>query len=78
MCLAIPGRVMSIKGDRAVVDYGGTITEANISLVRPEVGEFVIVHAGFAIEKLDVKEAERSLREWRKLFLGSEKDGQTS
>jgi hydrogenase expression/formation protein HypC len=71
MCLAIPGKVISINGDRATVDYGGTVTEANISLVRPAVGEYVIVHAGFAIEKLDVREAERSLREWRKFFLGS-------
>ena len=71
MCLAIPGKVISINGDRATVDYGGTGTEANISLVRPAVGEYVIVHAGFAIEKLDVREAERSLREWRKFFLGS-------
>lgn len=71
MCLAIPGRVISIKGDRATVDYGGTVTDANITLVMPEVGDYVIVHAGFAIEKLDVEEAEKSLKEWRKVFLGS-------
>ncbi len=71
MCLAIPGRVVSVKGDRAVVDYGGTVTEANISLVVPEVGDYVIVHAGFAIEKLDVNEARRALREWNKVFLGA-------
>lgn len=71
MCLAIPGKVISIKGDRATVDYGGTVTDANITLVMPEVGDYVIVHAGFAIEKLDVEEAERSLKEWRKVFLGS-------
>ncbi len=71
MCLAIPGRVVSIEGDRAVVDYGGTAAEANISLVRPEVGDYVIVHAGFAIEKLDVEEAKRSLREWRKVLMDS-------
>lgn len=69
MCLAIPGKVVSIRGDRAVVDYGGTATEANISLVSPSVGDYVIVHAGFAIERLDVRQAERSLREWKKFFL---------
>lgn len=72
MCLAIPGRVVSIKGNRAVVDYGGTTTETNISLVSPSVGDYVIVHAGFAIERLDVREAERSLREWKKFFLEPE------
>ena len=71
MCLAIPGKVISIQGDRATVDYGGTVTDANITLVMPEIGDYVIVHAGFAIEKLDVEEAERSLKEWRKVFLGS-------
>lgn len=69
MCLAIPGRVVSIRGDRATVDYGGTVTEANISLVKPAVGEYVIVHAGFAIEKLDVREAERTLKEWNRVLL---------
>lgn len=69
--MAIPGKVISIKGDRATVDYGGTVTEANITLVVPEIGDYVIVHAGFAIEKLDVEEAEKSLKEWRKVFLGS-------
>lgn len=71
MCLAIPGKVISIQGDRATVDYGGTVTDANITLVTPNIGDYVIVHAGFAIEKLDVEEAERSLKEWRKVFLGS-------
>ncbi|MEM3590303.1 MAG: HypC/HybG/HupF family hydrogenase formation chaperone, partial [Candidatus Bathyarchaeia archaeon] len=46
MCLAIPGRVMEIKGGLAKVDFGGVTREVDISLVDPKVGDYVIVHAG--------------------------------
>ena len=56
MCLAIPGKVLKKEGEIANVDFGeGTIREVNISLVNVEIGEYVIVHAGFAIEKVDFK-----------------------
>ncbi|MEF8847521.1 MAG: HypC/HybG/HupF family hydrogenase formation chaperone [Candidatus Thermoplasmatota archaeon] len=64
MCLAIPGRIVEIKGDKnhAIIDYGqGTRRKANISLVDAKKGEYVIVHAGFAIQKIDKNEAERTL-----------------
>jgi len=57
VCLAYPGKIISIKGDRAAVDYGGIIKEANVSLTKVKVGDFVIVHAGFAIQKLTDEEA---------------------
>lgn len=72
MCLGIPGKVISIEGEHAEIDYGGVIKRANISLVTPSIGEYVIVHAGFAIEKLDVKEAEASLEIWNQLITGRE------
>jgi hydrogenase expression/formation protein HypC len=50
MCLATVGRIMSIKDDNAVVDFGGLRHEINIMLVRPKVGDDVLVHAGFAIQ----------------------------
>ncbi len=52
MCLAIPGKVIKIEGDTAVIDYGGVIKEAKIPIIRPKVGDTVLVHAGFAIEIL--------------------------
>jgi len=61
MCLAIPGKVISIEGDRAKVDFGGVRREINISLVDTSIGDYVIVHAGFAIEILDQEEAEKTL-----------------
>lgn len=61
MCLAVPAEIKEINGDVAKVDFGGVLKEVNISLVDASIGEYVIVHAGFAIEKLNKEEAERSL-----------------
>lgn len=62
MCLAIPAKILEIDGTRAKVDYGGTVREANLSLIEsPKVGEYVVVHAGYAIQKLDAAEAEETL-----------------
>ncbi|MCK4551038.1 MAG: HypC/HybG/HupF family hydrogenase formation chaperone [Candidatus Aenigmarchaeota archaeon] len=60
MCLAIPGKVIAIDEETATIDYGGIIKEAKINLVTPKIGDFVIVHAGFAIEILDKKKAEKT------------------
>ena len=58
MCLAIPGKVIEITGETATIDYGGITKEAKIALITPKLGDFVIVHAGFAIEILDKKKAQ--------------------
>lgn len=69
MCLAIPARVDEIKGDVAKVDFGaGTMRDVNISLVEAKVGEYVIVHAGYAIQVLDQKEAEETLKMWNEIL----------
>ena len=64
MCLAVPGKIISIdhKNNQATIDYGNkTIRKANISLVQVSIGDYILVHAGFAIQKLDPKEAEETL-----------------
>ena len=64
MCLAVPGRVVHIDGRTARVDYGGgLVREARLD-VLPEVGtgEYVLVHAGYAISRLDRQEAEETLK----------------
>ncbi len=54
MCLAFPGKIKKITGQNAIVDFDGIEKEINISLLDDvKKGEFVIVHAGFAIEKVD-------------------------
>lgn len=59
MCLAIPGKIESVKGDKATVDFDGIKKDVNVSLIEPRVNDFVIVHAGFAIEKIDEEEARK-------------------
>lgn len=64
MCLAIPGKIIEIndKKDQAIIDYGnGTKRKANISLLEVSINDYVLVHAGFAIQKVDPKEAKETL-----------------
>lgn len=69
MCLAIPALVLEKSSNWAKVDFGGgTTRDVNIQLVDVKIGEYVIVHAGFAIEVLNVEEAEETLRLWHELL----------
>lgn len=71
MCLAIPGKIVSIdkKREYATIDYGdGTSRKANVTLVDVKVGEYVLVHAGFAIQILDEKEARETLDLFREML----------
>lgn len=68
MCLAVPGKVTSIDGTQADVDFGGVVRKVNVSLVEATVGEWVVVHAGFAIEKMDEEEAKETLELWNDLL----------
>ncbi len=69
MCLAIPGEVISREGVKGRVDFGeGVIRDANLTLVDAAVGEYVIVHAGFAIQKLDKTRAQETLAVWNDLL----------
>lgn len=63
MCLAIPVRVVELAGDSsAIVDLDGIRREISLALVDDvQVGDFVIVHVGYALSKLDPEEAERTL-----------------
>lgn len=62
MCLGIPGRIIEINGDLARVDVAGAVKEANVSLMHSvRTGEFVIIHAGFAIERVDEDKARETL-----------------
>ncbi len=63
MCLAIPARVIEKKeNDQAVIELGGVKKEISLALVDDvEVGDYVIVHVGFALTRLDPEEAAKTL-----------------
>jgi len=68
MCLSVPGNVVEIQNNMAKVEVGGLIREVSID-VCPDVvvGEHVLIHTGFAIQKLDEKEALETLDLLRKM-----------
>lgn len=72
MCVAIPMKVIEIHGDRGIVEAGGMQKEVGLHLLENiRLGDYVLVHAGFAIQKLDEKEAEKTLalfKEMENLF----------
>jgi len=75
VCLAIPGKVISIdkKKEYATVDYGdGTKRKANVTLIEVKAGDYVLVHAGFAIQVLDEKEANETLDLFREMLSTTE------
>jgi hydrogenase expression/formation protein HypC len=62
MCLAIPARVVAIDGDNAIVDLGGVRKDVSLALVDDvAIDDYVIVHVGYALNKLDPDEAARTL-----------------
>jgi hydrogenase expression/formation protein HypC len=68
MCLAVPGQVLSIAGDDPImktarVDFGGVVKEINLAYTpQARIGDYVLVHVGFAISVLDADEAGRIFR----------------
>jgi hydrogenase expression/formation protein HypC len=63
MCLGVPAKIISIEEDQATVMVGGVEYVASLRLLPgAATGDFVIIHAGFAIEKIDPAEAEATIR----------------
>ncbi len=65
MCLSIPARIEKINGETAVCSVGKSTYEASLQMLEIEevkVGDYVLIHTGFAIQKLDTEEAEASLK----------------
>jgi hydrogenase expression/formation protein HypC len=69
MCLAIPAKVMNVEGDEARVDFGeGVLRDVNVTLVDAKVNDYVLVHAGYAIQVLSEEEALETLRLWNEVL----------
>jgi hydrogenase expression/formation protein HypC len=68
MCLAIPGKILEIHDNSALVDFDGLKRNVIIALVQnPKVGKYVIVHAGYAIEIMDEKDALEAIMQWKEI-----------
>lgn len=65
MCLAVPAKIVELNGDDAVVEIEGVRRAANVALIEdPRPGDYVLLHAGFAIEKW----SEEDVREYREII----------
>jgi hydrogenase expression/formation protein HypC len=74
MCLSIPSKVLSINGDKAIVSVGGTEYEASLQLVEDvEIGDYVLLHTGFAIQKISEEDANETMKLLRELGAIDEK-----
>lgn len=63
MCLAVPMKIKRIEGEMAQVEAGSLLRKINIQMISDiKVGDYVLVHAGFAIQKLDPKRAKETLK----------------
>jgi hydrogenase expression/formation protein HypC len=62
MCLAVPVKIMSVEGDQAEVDIGGVGRKVSIALTpEAKVGDYVLLHTGYALNVLDEEEAQETL-----------------
>ncbi len=69
MCLAMPAQIVSIEEDNATVSLGGVKKSINLSLVDDvAVGDYVIIHVGYALSKLDQQEAEKTLKDFQSMY----------
>ena len=63
MCLSIPAKIVSIDGTMAEVSAGGAIFNAGLHMIEnAKVGDYILLHAGFAIQKINEKEADETIK----------------
>ena len=63
MCLSIPAKIVSIDGDMAEVSTGGSLFKAGLHMIEnAKVGDYILLHAGFAIQKISQEEADETLK----------------
>ncbi len=77
LCIAAPAQIIEIKDNVATVDFGGVRQQAKLDLVEDaNVGRYVLVHSGYAIEVLSDEEAQESLEAWDELLKIMEEDAE--
>jgi len=76
MCLAIPALVTHLDGGKAQVDFGeGVLRDVNVTLVDTKVGDYVLVHAGYAIQTVDKEDALETLALWKEILATENEQG---
>jgi hydrogenase expression/formation protein HypC len=77
MCLAVPVKVVAVQGNEATVDLGGIRSRARLDLLPEEVrpGDYILVHTGFAIRRLDPADAEETLKLFDELLSAGDAEG---
>ncbi len=68
MCLGIPGKVVEVRDRIAVVDFGGVLREVDATLEEVNPGDYVIVHVGVIISKVDPETARETIEAWEELI----------
>ena len=69
MCIAVPGKILSIESNTAEVNFGGAKRSVALDLVpKARTGDYVLVHAGFAIQVLEESEAEETLKLFEEIY----------
>ncbi|MBN2418300.1 MAG: HypC/HybG/HupF family hydrogenase formation chaperone [Deltaproteobacteria bacterium] len=72
MCIAIPSKIVEIDGDIGIIDVDGVRKEIGLHLIEsPKTGDYIIVHAGFAINRIDENEALETLSVFKEIAEGS-------
>lgn len=68
MCLAVPGEILEVEGNRAKVDFGGAEREVQLDLLEDVAeGDYVLVHVGYAIQVVGPEKAEEMISSWREV-----------
>jgi len=79
MCLAVPMKIVKREGQRGVAELEGVTREVALHFVDAQVGDYVLVHAGFAIQKVDEESAQETIELFREMMAkGSPDERQTS
>ncbi len=79
MCLAIPGKVISVENPEneglktAIVDFGGILKNICVEWIDVSPGEYILAHAGVALTKIDDKEAKETLKDFETIALHTER-----
>jgi hydrogenase expression/formation protein HypC len=77
MCLSVPAQIVTMDGEFAVVSVNGALFRAGIQMIEdPQPGEYILLHAGFAIQKISEQEAEETLSLLQEISFANQK-GQT-